>query len=241
MIDFRFFLFFALLALISCSTPQQASTQQVTVNGLSPADKAVGWQSLFNGNDMNQWRVFNETTVRGWKVENEIMTALGIQGKSADIITKDTFSDFELSLEWKIAEGGNSGIFFHVREGEGLKAVYYSGPEYQLLDDQAYEGKITDKQKSAANYDMQAPSIDATKPAGQWNHSRLIVDGDHVQHWLNGKKVVSYIINSTEWKTQKINSKWKHVETYAKFPSGHIALQDHGKQISFRNIKVRRL
>jgi len=213
----------------------------VDKNGLTAADRAVGWTSLFNGSDMDQWRVYKENGVRGWKVENGDMVALGLEGKSADIITRDTFGNMELYLEWNISAGGNSGIFFNVREEDEYPTVYYSGPEYQLLDDAGYEGKVTEKQLTGSNYDMEGPSKKVVKPAGQWNSSRIILDQGHVEHWLNGKQVVSYDIGSEKWKAQRSDSKWKDMKSYAAYPSGHIALQDHGKEIRFRNLKVRRL
>lgn len=239
---YHFLSLVGLILLLSCRSthiPKQMIT--VSSNGLSAADKAVGWQSLFNGHDMNQWRVYRETGIRGWKIEDGCMIALGLHGNAADIITKDTFGNLELYLEWNISSGGNSGIFFNVREGEGLGSVYLSGPEYQLLDDAAYRDEVKDSQLSGSNYDMHAPSSQAVRPAGQWNTSRLIVDEGHVEHWLNGIMVVSYDIGSPSWKAQKVASKWREVDSYAAYPSGHIALQDHGNQIRFRNLKIRRL
>ncbi|MFT6807193.1 MAG: hypothetical protein ACJA01_000412 [Saprospiraceae bacterium] len=231
------------LLLTSCKTaPGSNFLKSVDKNGLSAADRAVGWVSLFNGTDMNHWRVYREEGVRGWKVEDGDMVALGLHGNSADLITKDTFSNIELYVEWNIADGGNSGIFYNVREGDELHAVYYSGPEYQLLDDTGYKGNLTDKQLSGSNYDMEAPSSkNEVKLAGEWNSSRIIVDEGHVEHWLNGKMVVSYDIGSAKWQDQKMNSKWKDMKSYAAYKSGHIALQDHGNEIRFRNLKIRRI
>lgn len=241
--NYHFFIVIAVLLLTSCKTsPISTNMKTVDKNGLSAADRAVGWTSLFNGSDMNQWRVYREEGVRGWKIDDNDMVALGLHGKSADLISKDTFSNMELYLEWNIFAGGNSGIFYNVREGEDLHAVYYTGPEYQLCDDKGYDGNLTDKQLSGANYDMEAPSSkEIVKRAGEWNSSRIIVDEGEVEHWLNGKKVVSYTLKSPKWEEQKVNSKWKDMKSYAAYKSGHIALQDHGNEIRFRNIKVRRL
>ena len=225
--------------ILACSQPKpQNKLKIVKENGLSAAEKAVGWMSLFNGEDMSHWRVYKESGVRGWEVKDGKMIALG--KVRADIITRDTFSHFELSLEWNISEGGNSGIFFNVREGDQYEAVYHTGPEYQILDDSAYP-KSNKVNLCSANYDVHPPAVDVIKSAGTWNQSRLIVNKGHVEHWLNGSKTVAYDLNSDDWKARVAKSKWKSVASYAKYTSGHLALQDHGGQISFRNIKVRRL
>lgn len=210
-------------------------------NKIDGADKAMGWSSLFDGSSMDQWRLYKGQGTDGWQVRDEEMVALGIEGKSADIITKDTFSNFELSLEWKISKNGNSGIFFNVREGDTYDAVYHTGPEYQLLDDESYLPEIEDWQRTGANYAMHPPKINNTNPQGTYNHSRVIVDDGHVQHWLNDRLVVNYNLWTPEWDALKAQGKWKDFPSYGKYKSGHIALQDHGNEVSFRNIKIRRL
>ena len=233
-----------LIMLISsaCGYPKPENNLKVVKNnGLSSAEKSLGWKSLFNGKNITAWRVYGEEGMRGWKVENGEMVALGLATGHADIISNETFTDFELKLEWNISNQGNSGIFFNVREGDDLGAVYYTGPEYQLLDDAGLEGKLNRNQQSGANYDMHPPRLMTIRPAGEWNQSRLIVEKGHVQHWLNGKKVVEYDLWTSEWEEMKEKSKWKNFPQYGAFKSGHLALQDHGNQIRFRNIKVRRL
>ena len=210
-------------------------------NTLSASEKALGWELLFDGENMDQWRLFKGEGTKGWQIKDGVMTALGLEGLSSDIVTKATFDNFEFSLEWKISEGGNSGIFFNVSEEEHLKAVYYSGPEYQLLDLESYIDQIETWQMTAANYAMHAPKLNVQKPRGEWNHSRLIVDNGSVQHWLNDRLVVSYKLWTPEWEQLKMEGKWKDYPDYGKFSSGHIALQDHGGEIGFRNIKIRRL
>jgi len=214
---------------VSCSVQQRGSTVE---NGKEE------WQSLFNGKDMSHWRVYREDDVRGWEVENGIMIATGKE--HADIISKEQYDDFELELEWNISSESNSGIFFNVREGADYGAVYMTGPEYQLLDDAAYEGR-SELQMSAANYDVHPPSTSVAKAAGSWNKTKLLVKGNHVEHWLNGVKTVEYKIGSDDWKDKVNKSKWKDVDSYAKYPSGHVALQDHGGVIKFRNIRIREL
>jgi len=120
-------------------------------------------------------------------------------------------------------------------------ATYESGPEYQLIDDIGYPGKLNDKQLSGANYDMQAPNAKVAKPAGEFNHTKIVVNKGHVEHWLNGTKVVEYELWSPEWKKQKENSKWKDVKPYGMSKKGYIALQDHGGGVYFKNIKIKLL
>ncbi len=239
MLDHSLLLVIPLFICISCANPKpQNNLKPMTENGLSAADRSVGWTSLFNGSDMDQWRVYKEDHMEGWKVENGLMKAMGTH--NADIITKDTFSNFELALEWSIAEGANSGIFFNVRESPEYESVYHTGPEYQLLDDHAYP-KSNKVNVSSANYDVHAPTVDVSRPSGTWNTTRLIVNNNKVEHWLNGQKTVSYELYSDDWKQRIAKSKWKNLDSYARYQSGHLALQDHGGIIQFRNIRVRRL
>lgn len=213
-------------------------------NTLSEADKKAGWKLLFDGKSMDQWRLFKKDTLAGWAIQNGEMQALGtggLNGKGSDIITKETFSNFELSLEWKISPEGNSGIFFNVVEDEDLNAVYESGPEYQLIDDIGFPQKIEDWQMTAANYAMH-PAPDAKpKKVGEFNHSKIKVENGHVEHWLNGDKVVEYDLWTPKWMKMVQEGKWKEFKKYGLAKSGHIALQDHGNQIWFRNVKVRNL
>lgn len=247
-------LFALLIGLGSCTSgnteadptaeAEEATSAAPAHNTLTDAEKAEGWELLFDGKSMDKWRLYKRDTLAGWAISNGEMQALGeagLEGLGADIITKDTFSDFELSLEWKISPAGNSGIFFNVVEDEGLKAVYESGPEYQLIDDEGFPMDLEDWQMSGANYAMH-PAPDAkTKPVGEFNHSRIIVNDGHVEHWLNGDKVVEYDLWTEDWEEKVQAGKWKDVPSYGRAKSGHIALQDHGNMCWFRNLKIRRL
>ena len=124
---------------------------------------------------------------------------------------------------------------------EAYATSLLSGPEYQLLDDRGYPTKIENWQKTGANYAMDPPLLDATKPAGEWNTTVIIVDHGKVEHWLNGKKVVSYILWSDSWQQHKANGKWRDASGYGQFAKGHIALQDHGGEVWFKNIMIREL
>jgi hypothetical protein len=164
----------------------------------------------------------------------------GAGGKGAgggdDIVTLESFSNFELQLEYKIVAEGNSGLLYRISE-EPITAWHYA-PEVQILDNTAHPTRDK-RQLSAACYDLYAPVKDATKPVGQWNHLRLVVHGAQVEHWLNGEKVVEYEIGSQDWKQRVAQSKFKDKPKFATFSSGPICLQDHSDRIEFRSIKIR--
>lgn len=210
-----------------------AGTAIAAPNSLTPAEKAAGWRLLFDGKSTQGWRGFKAAAPDpGWHVAGG---ALSPDPKtSRDVISKDEFGDFELAFEWKISKLGNSGVMFHVIEvGD---QTYQSGPEYQILDNAHGEPPV---EQAAALFALYAPGVDATKPPGQFNQSRLIVDHGHVQHWLNGKKVVEYELGSPEFKARVAASKFKQWPQFASSPTGHIALQNHGDEVAFRNIKIR--
>jgi hypothetical protein len=157
--------------------------------------------------------------------------------EGGDLVTDKEFASFELRLEWKISEGGNSGLMYRVTEELG--APYESGPEYQLLHNAKHPDGKNPKTSAASCYALYAPSKDMTRPVGEWNKTRLVVNGNHVEHWLNGKKVVEYDLASEDWQKRVQESKFKDLPKFGKEPKGHIDLQDHGNQIAFRNIKIR--
>jgi hypothetical protein len=212
-------------------------------NTLSKDEIAAGWQLLFDGETTNGWRGFNKSTLpEGWKVEDECFVTIGKGGDlGGDVITESEYEDFELSLEWKMSKGGNSGIFFHVLEGN-YSAIYATGPEYQLLDDVGFPTKVEKWQMTGANYAMHNASDNKKlMPVGEFNSSRIKVKDGHVEHWLNGEMIVEYDLWSDDWKQRVQNCKWKDYPGYGLARKGHIGLQDHGSKIMFRNIKIRDL
>jgi hypothetical protein len=218
---------------------QALSAQEL--NTLTKKQVSEGWQLLFDGKSMDKWRCYKLEKVQGWAIEDGAMTALGLpEGKGGDIVTKEKFADFDLYLEWKVAQNSNSGVFFHVVEADQYPTVYMTGPEYQLLDDVGYPTS-NPKNNSGSNYDVHAPVYGQVKTLDQWNTTRIVVKGAHVEHWLNDRKVVEYEMWTPEWYELKKNSKWKDAEGYGKYKEGYIALQDHGGTTSFRNIRIRKL
>ncbi len=211
------------------------------LNKLTQQEIDEGWELLFDGVSMDQWRGFKKDAVQGWAIEEHGMKALGLaHGQGGDIITRNQYSDFDLRLEFKIGESSNSGIFFHVKEGDEYGTVYMTGPEYQLLDDVGVpeSGPLHD---TGANYDVHPPKFGQVKTLDEWNTARILVKGPHVEHYLNGRKVVEYDMWTDEWYELKNNSKWKDADGYGKYKDGYIALQDHGGTCNFRNIKIKKL
>ena len=181
------------------------------------------------------WRGFKSDALpAGWMMSDEgVLTHTKGGG---DVITEKEYDNFVLELEWKISEGGNSGIFFHVSEDHDH--VWLGGPEMQVLDNEAHANGMTPETSAGANYALHAPCKDVTKPVGEWNHIKLIVDGPHVEHWMNGTKLLEYDLWSDDWNARVAESKFKDMPPYGLGKTGHIALQDHGDIVSFRNITV---
>ena len=204
-----------------------------------PAGPVSGWRPLFDGKTTAGWRGFKKKEMpAGWSV---IDGALTRGGKAGDIVSIDQFGDFELTLEWKIAPGANSGLFYRVVETPDAGPMWQVAPEYQLIDDRGYKGPLKDTQKTAANYDLHPPGRDATKPAGEWNTTRIVVNGSHVEHWLNGAQIVTYELWTDEWKALVAESKFKDHPEYARARRGHIGIQDHGDRAAFKNIRIREI
>ncbi len=210
------------------------------VTHMVSAREAPGeWRPLFDGKTTAGWRGFQAKQMPdGWKVVDGALTRVD---KAGDIVTTDEFADFELSLDWKIAKGANSGIFYRVVENDTDKAMWHVAPEYQIIDDKGYPQKLKDTQHTGANYDLQPPARDVSKPAGEWNTTRIVANGRHVEHWLNGAKLVEYEIASPEWEKLVAQSKFKDHPRYARASKGRIGIQDHGDWVAFRNIKIREL
>lgn len=205
------------------------------LNRLSEVEKAEGWQLLFDGQTTNGWHTYLKEKVEGWQVKDGILYTPGNQG---DIVTDKEFENFELVAEWKIQEQGNSGIFYYVVEKPEYKRTYETGPEFQIIDDENYPQELKNKQKTGANSDVQAPSAFVSKGPGEWNNTRILINEGHVEHWLNGQKVVEYNFYSPEYKQRVTNSKFASMD-YAKIKKGRIGFQDHGGPVAFRNIKIK--
>lgn len=240
-----FVLVFALSGLVSCGPAAQREAEETEQhNVLSEEEIAEGWELLFNGRTTSGWRGFQKedlTIDEGWYAHDGTLTTSGTGGDiGGDIVTERKFSNFILETEWRISEGGNSGILYLVGEN-GYRAVYETGPEYQLLDDEEYQDQVEDYHFTGAAYGMYAPENAPVKPAGEWNTARIVVDNGQVEHWLNGEKIVEYELWSEEWEERVEAGKWADFPNYGAYREGGIALQDHGDRVWFRNIKIREL
>jgi len=204
------------------------------------------WVVLFDGTNLDAWRAYNgDAPGEGWIIEDgALVLDVGpdVEERTAgDLITRDQYENFELELEWKISEGGNSGIFFGVREFPDLPEAYETGIEMQVLDDARHPDGQDPKRSAGACYDLYAPEGKELEPVGEWNSVRLVVNDGHVEHWLNGKKIVEYQIGSEDWNRRIASSKFADWEHFAKYRRGHVGVQDHTDRVWYRNIRIREL
>jgi hypothetical protein len=221
------------------------SAERAPLNSLTKAEKAAGWKLLFDGTTTNGWRGYKmDKMPSGWEVVDGTLVRArgGSGGKGAgggdDIVTTEEFENFDLSLEWKVVPTGNSGVLYHVSE-EPVTSWHYA-PEVQVLDNTAYPTRDK-RQLAGACYDLYAPSKDVTKPPGEWNQMRILVNGPHVEHWMNGQKIVEYELWSDDWSQRVAQSKHKEHPKFGTLKKGPICLQDHSERTEFRNIKIRAL
>ena len=203
-------------------------------NTLTEQEEKDGWKLLFDGKSMKDWRNFKKEKMGdGWRVKNgEIQW---VKKNAGDIITKEKFAAFEFTVDYKISKAGNSGLMFHVTEEKN--APWHTGPEIQIQDNK--DGH--DPQKSGWLYQLYKSDVDATKPAGQWNTLRIVITPDKCQQFMNGKKYCEYVKGSEDWDQRVAASKFAKMPLFGKASSGHICLQDHGNEVAFRNIKIRRI
>lgn len=198
----------------------------------------TAWTWLFDGQSTDAWRGFKRDTMPGgWQIVDGALTRVAGGG---DIITREKFTDFELEFEWQVPAGGNSGVMYRVVENDDVRYTYESGPEYQILDNAGHRDGLTAETSAGSAYALYAPVRDVTNPPGEWNTSRIISHGDHVEHWLNGVKLLEFTIGSADWNERVENSKFRTWQHFGRWPEGHIAIQDHGDRVAFRNIRIRR-
>ncbi|MBN2639409.1 MAG: DUF1080 domain-containing protein [Bacteroidales bacterium] len=214
-------------------------------NKLSNKEKNEGWELLFDGIALNGWHDYNGDSLTGpWGVEDGAIKAEG-HGNDANgyIVTNRQFDNFILSWDWKISKGGNSGMMYHVVQNSDYEVPYATGPEYQLIDNINFDGKLEEWQKCGADYAMYLP--DSTKlninTAGEWNNSQIVFDNGHVEYWMNGQKTLEFESWSPDWYSRKSTGKWKNFPDYGEKECGVICLQDHGYPAWFKNIKIKQL
>lgn len=259
--------YMAVLCLMAMACKEAKKEIAPTMAEPTEEKAADEWIVLFDGSSTEGWRAYNgDRLPPGWTIEDSTLTfntALGLEQEykgGTDIIYGEReFGNFELYVEWKLPKGGNSGIFYHLKEGYGAPPEV--APEYQLIDDENYAAMhdlteynlslgYTDKpeelkplQQTASDYAMHP--ADASKkmlhPVGEWNSSKIVFTPEQVEHWLNGQKVLSFVPWSAEWHEKKNSDKWKNSPDYGKYKTGYIGFQDHASPIWFRNIKIKEL
>jgi len=215
-----------------------------TKNTLSDSEKVSDWHLLFNGTNMDGWRGYNENNVPDcWEVEDGVLKVTTEGGKETanGIITNKQYKNFVFTAEFKLTKGANSGIIFQVKEDKKYKYPYETGPEYQVIDHQNWHNPLEDWQICGANYAMYAPEVKEYKAVDEWNQVVIIVDNNKVIQMLNGNVVVEYEKYTDEWKKLRNSGKWKDFPDYGKYDIGHIALQNHGTNVFYRNIKIKKL
>lgn len=216
------------------SSPKAVTPQP---NTLSPAERAAGWRLLFDGRTTDGWRGFRQPGFpeKGWVVEDGVLKVLSGGG---DLITTDQFGDFELVLEFMTTPKANSGIIF--RATEEHSTPWQTGPEFQILDDGGHEMAADHPHSAGSLYDLAPPAKGKVlRPAGEWNQARIILSDGRLRHYLNGTKLVDLRVDGDAWRELIAGSKFKGYDGFGVRPRGHIALQDHGDQVWFRNIKLR--
>ena len=221
------------------------SACQSKQNILTEAEKAEGWKLLFDGQTLDGWRDYNGTTLtQPWHVVDGCIQAKG-DGSDASgyIVTEEQYENFELSWDWNLSKGGNSGMLYHVVERPNFEVPYVTGPEYQLLDEPNISEKIEEWQKLGVDYAMHLPdkSLMKVNPQGKWNNSKIVFDNGHVEHWLNGVKILEFEAWTDDWFTRKNSGKWENAPDYGLAKKGVLCLQDHGFPASFRNLKIKEL
>lgn len=215
-----------------------------TDNQLTKKEKKQGWKLLFNGSNLDGWRTYKNIPGSWNVVSGNICSQKPATNQNPDLISTDEYENFQLSVDWKISPLGNSGIMYMVTEK--YDHPYETGPEYQLIDDDNFPEKIQDWQKTGAAYAIQPPFVKAANTPGQWNHTIIIVNKGHVEHWLNGQKVAEYQLWSDDWKKAVANGKWKNEPDYGQSKTGHIAFQASHSGVDntgvcFKNVKIKML
>ncbi len=229
-----FFLnFFLLIALTQLASAQNKLTQK---------EQKQGWNMLFNGKNTDGWHSYLKPKAEAaWMIKDGALTLDPKAEGQGDLVTDKEYENFELALDWNISAEGNSGVIFGVHEDPAFGATYNTGIEMQVLDNKGAEDNKQATHLAGSLYDMKAPSAAVAKPAGEWNTARIRKQNGHLTFWLNGTKTIETQIGSADWETLLNNSKFKSWKNFAKYPKGHIALQDHGHVVSFRNIMIKEL
>lgn len=225
-----------LLAVLSMAVINAVSAQ----SALSPKEKKEGFVQLFDGKTTTGWHLFHGTGAGAWRVHDGILQLDTAAQGQGDLVTDNEYENYELRLDWRIPEGGNSGVIFSVNEDPKYAYTFLTGMEMQVLDDKGAEDNKQANHLAGSLYDMVAPAHPA-KPAGKWNSIAIVKLHGHLTFYMNGRKVVEIQMGSPEWNALIQKSKFKNWKDFATYPKGKFALQDHGAAVAFRNIRIKQL
>lgn len=225
--------------ILGCSTASgnggAMSSSTATASAAAPATD--GWRNLIDPS-MSAWRGYREAKMpAGWTVTDGVLSKTV---STNDLVTRDEYADFELEFEWKLHPGGNAGVFY--RGSEDAQKIYFTAPEYQLLDDARHPDGKSRLTSAGADYALYPAPAGVVKPADEWNSSRIVARGAHVEHWLNGQKLLEYEVGSPDWETRLKASKFATWPKYGRLTKGHIGIQgDHEGELAIRNMRIRTL
>lgn len=217
--------------------------KNAATNTLTGKESKAGWQLLFDGTTSNGWHGYNMAGLPDcWTIEDASLTMNTTGGaESQDVITDKSYKSFAFYTEFKLTKGANSGIIFQVAEDTAYKFPYETGPEFQVIDSDGWDGRLEEWQIGGANYAMHPPMVKPYKPVGEWNQALIVVDGNDVTFIMNGEVTVKYTKYSPEWTELRNSGKWADYPDYGKYDEGHISLQNHGTKVWYRNVKLKEL
>jgi hypothetical protein len=220
------------------SVPDTSATSTSGATSVTAEQRAAGWRPLFDGSSTSAWRGYkSQTFPSGWKIVDGVLTK---SGSVEDIMTRDQFGNFQLAFDWKLSPGGNAGVFY--RGTEEYDKIYWSAPEYQLLDDAGHPDGQSRLTSAGADYGLYPSPAGVVKPAEQWNSTLIVAEGNRIQHWLNGQKLLEYEVGSPDWEAKYKASKFVTYPNYGRAKQGYIAIQgDHDGTLSIRNIRIREI
>ena len=223
------------------SSEAESVTNQID-NSLTEAEKADGWVLLFDGQNIDQWHKYNADTLnKNWVIDDNAIHFNPDNEDDGDITSNESYNDFELKIDWKVQECGNSGIMFNVQEGAEYKTPWLTGPEMQVLDNECHPDAKIRMHRAGDLYDLIECSEVTVNPGGEWNSIKIVSKDAKYEFWQNGVKVVSFEMHTPEWLAMVADSKFKDMPDFGKFKEGKIVLQDHRDRVWFKNIKIKTL
>ena len=235
---------FACFTLFACNSGSDQTTTNDSSANTNAATQDTAWTSLFNGETITGWHNYGSDSVgKAWQVDSgAIHLNSSVKNGGGDLVTDDTYGDFDLKLDWKISKNGNSGIIFYVQEDTAkYDETYKTGPEMQVLDNEGHPDAKIPKHRAGDLYDLISSSSEPVKPAGEWNHAEIKSVNGKLDLYLNDVNVVSTTMWDDNWKQLIAGSKFKNMPDFGTFKSGHIALQNHGDDVWFKNIMIRKM